>query len=58
VPGDFSGGPAEQTVAFQQVLNREGSLDDYVAHATIHMTINANGVVTAEVVKSFIECNG
>jgi hypothetical protein len=34
----------------------QGNGNNFLAHVTIHMTVNANGDVTAEVVKFSIEC--
>jgi hypothetical protein len=36
----------------------QGTTANYLVHDTIHVTVNSNGEVTAEVVNSTVECRG
>ncbi len=48
--------PSEATFVNNFRIIGEGTGNNLLVHATIHTTVNANGVVTAEVLNSSIDC--
>lgn len=50
--------PAEETFINNFRIIGQGPADNYQVHQTIHVTINANGEVTASVDNTSIKCNG
>jgi hypothetical protein len=56
---NFSGAApynASYTVAFTAIT--QGSADNLIMHTTLHITVNANGETTVEIVKSWAEYKG
>jgi hypothetical protein len=51
------GAQSEHTVTTKFLLNGKGNLPDLFAKVTMHVTINANGEVTAEVTNVVVNCH-
>jgi hypothetical protein len=53
---DTYGGQSEYTVTTKFLLVGKGKMPDLLSKVTMHITVNANGEVTAEVTKVLAEC--
>jgi hypothetical protein len=52
------GAPFELSFSIDETLIAQGNVPNFIAHTTVHVTVNANGFPTADVLNMNTKCGG